>query len=288
MAVLCYTLKSTANLDMPEHEELAIDWMQTHTGRRLLRDSKPSLEELVRRCHGDTLLWCGGDVASLQALQRSIVRHRFFVSDELQTVPEGVIRLVAETGKLPFANNSMDAIILHHALEPLTDPRDALREMARVLHPGGRLVIVAFNPWSTLGARRLYARLRPDAFSSQRFVNPVRLLDWLRLLGLELEEPVRFRSTGLPFRIRKEAPKANPASTTEVQKSARVRRRDIARRQGIEIPLGDVFMVSAVKQAYYVRPRRVVTEVPVTRLAGVAYPRTVARLVPGNFRKEPR
>ena len=47
-------------------------------------------------------------------------------------------------------------------------------------------------------------------------------------------------------------------------------------------------MVSAVKQAYYVRPRRVVTEVPVTRLAGVAYPRTVARLIPGNFRKEPR
>ncbi len=286
MTVLCYTLKYTANLDLPKHEELAIDWMQTHTGQRLLRDSKPSLEELVRRCHGDTLLWCGGDLASLQALQRSIVRHRFLVSDELQAVPEGVIRLVAETGKLPFANNSMDAIILHHALEPLTDPRDALREMARVLHPGGRLVIVAFNPWSILGGRRLYARLRTDAFSSQRFVNPVRLLDWLRLLGLELEEPVRFRSTGLPFRMRKVAPEAKSLSKIEAQKPSRIRRRDIARRHGIEIPFGDVFMVSAVKQAYYVRPRRVLAGVPNTRLAGVGYPRTSARLIPVNFRKE--
>lgn len=286
MTVLCYTLKYTANLDMPAHEELAIDWMQTYTGQRLLRDSKPSLEELVRRCHGDTLLWCGNDVASLQALQRSIVRHRFLVSDEPQAVPEGVIRLVTEAGKLPFTNNSMDAIILHHALEPLTDPRDALREMARVLHPGGRLVIVAFNPWSILGARRLYARLRTDAFSSQRFVNPVRLLDWLRLLGLELEEPVRFRSTGLPFRLRKMAPEAKAASMAEAQTPSRVRRRDIARRHGIEIPLGDVFMVSAVKQAFYVRPRRVVAGVPVTRLAGAVYPRTSARLIPVNFRKE--
>ncbi len=276
---------------MPDHEELAIDWMQTYTGQRLLRDSRPSLEELVRRCHGDTLLWCGGDVASLQALQRSIVRHRFFLSDEPlpeqpSVVPEGVVRLVAEAGKLPFANNSMDSIILHHALEPLIDPRDALREMARVLHPGGRLVIVAFNPWSVLGARRVYARLRADAFSGQRFVNPVRLLDWLRLLGLELEEPVRFRSTGLPFRIRKADPGARMEATQPAQNAPRFRRRDIARRHGIEIPLGDVFMVSAVKQAYYVRPRRILAEIPVTRLAGAAYPRTSVQQVPVDCRGE--
>jgi len=273
---------------MPVHEELAIDWMQTHTGQRLLRDSRPSLEELVRRCHGDTLLWCGGDVSSLQALQRSIVRHRFYVSDEPQAVPEGVIRLVAEAGKLPFANNSMDSIILHHALEPLSDPRDALREMARVLHPGGRLVIVAFNPWSVLGTRRVYARLRKDAFSGQRFVNPVRLLDWLRLLGLELEEPVRFRSTGLPFRIRKAALDTMTPTLPPAQNPSRVRRRDIARRHGIEIPLGDVFMVSAVKQAYYVRPRRIVAGLPATRLAGAGYSRTSVHLISVGCRGERR
>ena len=273
---------------MTKHDALLTDWKHTSTGQRLLRDEQSSLEELVRRCHGDTLLWCGGDVTSLQTLQRSIVRHRFYLSDEPTKVPDCVIRLVADAGKLPFANNSMDTIVLHHALEPLSDPRDALREMARVLHPGGRLVIVAFNPWSLLGARRVYARLRPDAFSSQRFVNPVRLLDWLRVLGLELEEPVRFRSSGVPFRIRRSRTNPPEAAPPAGRMTARRRRRDLASRHGIEIPLGDVFMVSAVKQAYYVRPRPLMVPVPAARMVGAAYPRSAARLIPVDFRGERR
>jgi len=270
-------------------EALANDWMSTAVGKRLLRDSRPMLDELVRRLHGDTLLWCGAHADSVRSLQRSIVRHRFFVGEEARVLPEGVVQLVAEPGRLPFANNSMDGIVLHHALEPLLDPRDALREMARVLHPGGRLVIVAFNPWSLLGARRAHARFFRDPFSGLRFVNPVRLLDWLRLLGMELEEPVRFRSTGLPFQIRwRRGRAAGAEADIAVPNPRRRRRRDLAGQRGIEIPLGDVFLVSAVKQAYYVRTRRATVPLPVGRLAGAAFPRTSARLIPVDFRGERR
>ncbi len=164
---------------MTDRQQLRQLWTQTPVGQRLLRDVRPTFDALVRRMHGDTLLWCGEHAESLSSLQRSMVRHRFVLTGSPQALPEETIPLVARTDRLPFTNSSMDGIVLHHALEPLADPRDALREIARVLHPGGRLVIVAFNPWSLLGTRRLYARVGRDAFTPHHFVNPVRLLEWL-------------------------------------------------------------------------------------------------------------
>lgn len=282
-----------ANLDITDPQPVvrskSRSWMLSPIGRRLLRDERQALEDLVRRLHGDTLLWCGEHMASLSCLQRSIVRHRFLLGDQTQSPPEGVIPLVARPDRLPFANNSMDGVVLHHALEPLADPRDALREITRVLHPGGRLVIAAFNPWSLLGMRRLYARFGRDAFSGVRFVNPVRLLDWLRLLGLELEEPVRFRSSGLPFEVRWPRRTVSSGRTDDDPDPEQdFFFRAARRRHGIEIPLGDVFLITAVKQAYYLRPRTAGVRTAQVKLAGVAYPKTSARVLPVDFRGERR
>ena len=82
--------------------------------------------------------------------------------------------------------------MLHHALECCADRRSAVREMYRVLRPGGRLLICAFNPFSLWGVRRLVARLFDDAFSDVRFVSPWRLLDWMAVLGFEVDEGVRY------------------------------------------------------------------------------------------------
>jgi SAM-dependent methyltransferase len=48
--------------------------------------------------------------------------------------------------------SSVDAIILHHVIEHLHNPRETLRECMRVLRPGGRLVVVTPNSRS-LGHR---------------------------------------------------------------------------------------------------------------------------------------
>jgi SAM-dependent methyltransferase len=44
--------------------------------------------------------------------------------------------------KLPFRDNSIDAIMNVFVLEHVTDPARAIREMARVLKPGGKLFLV--------------------------------------------------------------------------------------------------------------------------------------------------
>ena len=47
---------------------------------------------------------------------------------------------------LPIERNSCDLVILHQVLHYLDDPARALREAARVLAPGGRLLVVDFAP----------------------------------------------------------------------------------------------------------------------------------------------
>jgi ArsR family transcriptional regulator len=46
----------------------------------------------------------------------------------------------------PFARGSFDLIIVHQVLHYLDDPARALREAARLLSPGGRIVIIDFAP----------------------------------------------------------------------------------------------------------------------------------------------
>lgn len=46
----------------------------------------------------------------------------------------------ADAAALPYADNTFDLVMTAHMLEHLADPTVALREMVRVLKPGGRLI----------------------------------------------------------------------------------------------------------------------------------------------------
>lgn len=104
------------------------------------------------------------------------------------------VDLLAESVALPFADASLDLIVLPHTLELSIDPHATLREVERVLVPEGRVVISGLNPASLWGLRqrraRLYQRLGrgtlylPDV---GEFIGYRRLRDWLRLLSFEVE-----------------------------------------------------------------------------------------------------
>jgi ubiquinone/menaquinone biosynthesis C-methylase UbiE len=54
-----------------------------------------------------------------------------------------VTHALADLTRLPYANETFDAIVCGWVLEHLPDPRPGLTELARILKPGGKLLLMA-------------------------------------------------------------------------------------------------------------------------------------------------
>ena len=59
--------------------------------------------------------------------------------------PPGVPLLAGDALALPFADGTFDAVTISFGLRNIVDTDAALREMARVTKPGGRLVVCEFS-----------------------------------------------------------------------------------------------------------------------------------------------
>lgn len=196
-----------------------------------------------------------------------MVRNRFMTLAPGVSACPDFANFRGELQALPLPNNSLDAAVLHHALEVADDPRTALREVARAMAPGGRLVLCGFNPLSLWGLRLAYARFFRDAFSGVRLVSPVRLQDWLTVLGFELCDEVRYLAYGMPFGSRS-AGRDGGAS-----RGGRLNRLVGARLIRHNPPVGGAYVVTAIKQAMSrSRDWRLRTP-PNPKLAPVAYPK---------------
>ncbi len=88
---------------------------------------------------------------------------------------------------LPLANDSFDVVILHQVLHFLDDGARAIREAARVLRPGGRLLVVDFALHEQEFLREQFAHRRLG-------FAPDTVTQWITASGLE---PVMHKSLAL-------------------------------------------------------------------------------------------
>jgi ubiquinone/menaquinone biosynthesis C-methylase UbiE/DNA-binding transcriptional ArsR family regulator len=79
---------------------------------------------------------------------------------------------------LPIGNDSFDVVILHQVLHILDDGGRAIREAARVLRPGGRLLVVDFAPHEQEFLREQFAHRRLG-------FAPDTVTQWIKAAGLE-------------------------------------------------------------------------------------------------------
>jgi SAM-dependent methyltransferase len=65
----------------------------------------------------------------------------------------------ADAMRLPFRDGSFDVVTANDSMEHFADPAAALRELARVLRPGGRLCLY-FTPWRSPLGSHLYDHVK--------------------------------------------------------------------------------------------------------------------------------
>lgn len=83
------------------------------------------------------------------------------------------LRFVSASAEgLPFPDASFDGVLLNEVLEHVTDELQTLREIFRILRPGGHLVIMSPNRWFPFEGHGL-------RLGSRRLEFPVPLLPWL-------------------------------------------------------------------------------------------------------------
>ena len=189
------------------------DWLKTPPGQYLLAWELAQFERVVADIFGYHALQLG--LPDLDALRASRMPHRWvaspIVADEnasitinsiasqtVNTASTAInyskIAFLSDFEALPFAENSLDLLILPHSLELSPDPHATLREAERVLVPEGKLIICGFNPLSLWGFKQkrshLYKRMNlGDLYLPEagEFIGYRRLRDWLRLLNFEVE-----------------------------------------------------------------------------------------------------
>lgn len=81
--------------------------------------------------------------------------------DKVAAAPFPVELLNREAGQIPLADASIDTVVVTWSLCSIANPTGALREMRRVLKPGGALIFVEHGLSPDAGVRKWQNRLTP-------------------------------------------------------------------------------------------------------------------------------
>ena len=191
-------------IGLPQHS--LQNWLATPAGQYLLQWERAQVDAAVADVFGYHAVQLGWpDIAGLQANR---MPHQWLAlaqpSEAAATQNPAVTALpvqaalITDFAALPFAEASLDLLVMPHTLEFSTDPHTTLREAARVLVPDGRVVICGLNPASLWGWRQHRGRMAQRVGlgigvgslylpEGGEFIGYWRLRDWLRLLSFEVE-----------------------------------------------------------------------------------------------------
>jgi SAM-dependent methyltransferase len=161
------------------------DFYRTGLGqiaRRMIRDA---IRRVWPDLQGIRILGIGYPTPFLPAISTGTERTVALMPAALGVLgwsPEGRnLVTLADEGELPFADYSIDRVLLVHALETTDQAGAMLKEIWRVLAGGGRLLVIAPN------RRGIWARLDRTPFGSGR---PYTMSQLSRLLRDEQFTPV--------------------------------------------------------------------------------------------------
>lgn len=139
---------------------------------------------------GGSLLDAGGGTGRVSEALRPLV-GQLVVADTAHKMlrrardRDGIAAVRADAARLPFADAGFERIMVTDALHHFRDQRQVIRELARVLAPGGVFVIEDFD--IRRPAAKALAMLEKLTLMGSRFREPEEIRDMLEQAGLTAE-----------------------------------------------------------------------------------------------------
>ena len=171
----------------PDSEAMALDnWKGKKFGRYLLDIERQMLAEHCADLAGYRMMHLGlvGDCCALEPFNQL---HQFYIRPSCSELNFDCSSVVAANEDLPLPSGVVDIAIVQHALEYSSSPQAVVAETARVLAPGGHMILCVFNPLGPMGLIKWPMRLatqRPEYnFLSLR---KARVYDWLSVLNCQV------------------------------------------------------------------------------------------------------
>jgi len=153
-------------------------WSHLAQGEWLKAQTQQQLDTVLPRCFGYHLVTYGA-LANQLSTKACAIKHRVKVAPQQADV-------LASAHHWPFAEASVDAVLIANVLEYNSDPHLILRELTRSLIADGHLVIFGMNPFSPAIVPGLWYRGRHAYPWCGRYFSQARVLDWLALLNFEI------------------------------------------------------------------------------------------------------
>lgn len=153
-------------------------------GHSLLQQEKVLIDQALEQVFGLYLVQLG-IVSSDDLLANSRANYKVMVDNEWCRF-QGARFVKANVDYLPLRSDSIDAVVLPHTLESVTDPYHVLRQVDDVLIAEGNVLITGFNPAGCRIMRNLFGEHRQE-FKHANLVRAHRIIDWLSVLGYDIE-----------------------------------------------------------------------------------------------------
>jgi ubiquinone/menaquinone biosynthesis C-methylase UbiE len=192
-------LRNEADMAYKRRARILLDYLDLHDGERVL----------------DAGCGMGVYLAAMGSLRRLRLVGVDADADRLawgrrEHVPAGLVR--SDLSCLPFQEAAFDKILLSEVLEHLRDDRAGLRELARVLKPGGVLAISVPHArypfwWDPISRVRDWLRLEPIRngpiatiwSNHERLYEPTILAERVRAAGFSIEKLEEATHYCVPF-----------------------------------------------------------------------------------------
>lgn len=142
------------------------------------------LHSVLSRCYGRFALQIGGPAHTQLLSHARIDQRRLLVMQPRKNhhLKEGCASIWVDWTELCFAPNSIDLVLIVHALEFLGSPRQLLSQIYQCLAPQGQVVILGFSPHSLWGLTRHIKGHRGLPWCGH-FYPAERILYWLSAIG---------------------------------------------------------------------------------------------------------